>query len=640
MPLEKPKNMLNSPATSNSSIVARTDRAFNNVPRLAGTSLGSSSPLLASNRTPKSSPNGSDATPMKTFLGSNITPRSGPRKTRVNTASPNSERTPDGIARNAKAAPTLRPIEKKFEAPRGSVVLGLRCAGSDTTNRAGGIFSNAANPPLLHRGSSQEVNNRAKVGTRGSSPKFFHADEIKKDLPTKSTSQYTELSSRPRSVISADGLDDIGIDEVSNTASPTEQMQPKFFYANGMPEKQATTVRSRSIVESVNSARPSPKQSTFPPYPHGSSQRAASPLKHDGVVDILREGSVSTRRISSASSSAPNHMHGNSAMPLTSPTETGRRYSLRAATVPIVGHNKANSVSSLDPKTTNKLQTTSTPKTPTFLRPLSVNLGRPITPPEKQEGFKENLNGLPSPNPQSPQPIQQSPSRSLPVEGNLEQLNALAANARRERKVLDLEISNSSLLAINRTLEREMRKQTAELRRYRRLTSAGRISIAPSRRSTSSRPSESSDLDGIESDFEDQDFEISSEGENSSRSNDLSTSPGVRDAHTQWQRSEAKKRLQLDISKHQELLLDSQRMNQSIKRCLGWTEDLIKEGQRALAYQVKVDNDVRGRVLTPEEAEGVTSRGRALLSPALEHGGDPWAHFGAGIQADSAIEVE
>ncbi len=47
-------------------------------------------------------------------------------------------------------------------------------------------------------------------------------------------------------------------------------------------------------------------------------------------------------------------------------------------------------------------------------------------------------------------------------------------------------------------------------------------------------------------------------------------------------------RLQLDLSKHQQLLIDSQKMNQSLKRCLGWTEELIKEGKRALEYQVRV----------------------------------------------------
>ncbi|KAK9470082.1 uncharacterized protein V1510DRAFT_424060, partial [Dipodascopsis tothii] len=41
-------------------------------------------------------------------------------------------------------------------------------------------------------------------------------------------------------------------------------------------------------------------------------------------------------------------------------------------------------------------------------------------------------------------------------------------NARFNRKILDLEISNTSLLAINRTLEREMRAQNRELRALRK----------------------------------------------------------------------------------------------------------------------------------------------------------------------------
>jgi hypothetical protein len=59
-------------------------------------------------------------------------------------------------------------------------------------------------------------------------------------------------------------------------------------------------------------------------------------------------------------------------------------------------------------------------------------------------------------------------------------LAAAAANARRERKVLDLEISNSSLLAINRQLEREVRRQKTEIRRFRRLSRAGRLTSSGS----------------------------------------------------------------------------------------------------------------------------------------------------------------
>lgn len=72
------------------------------------------------------------------------------------------------------------------------------------------------------------------------------------------------------------------------------------------------------------------------------------------------------------------------------------------------------------------------------------------------------------------------------------------------------------------------------------------------------------------------------------------------------------KRLQLDLTKHRELLVDSQKMNQSLKRCLDWTEELIKDGKKALAYQVR-PSDVRlgGRVLTAEAED----ERKTLLSP-------------------------
>lgn len=88
------------------------------------------------------------------------------------------------------------------------------------------------------------------------------------------------------------------------------------------------------------------------------------------------------------------------------------------------------------------------------------------------------------------------------------------------------------------------------------------------------------------------------------------------------QRAKDEKRLMLDLSRHRQLLIDSEKMSQSIRRCLGWTEDLIKEGQKALNYQVKVsDVQLGGRVLTSEDVgEGeVEEVGRdtrkGLLSP-------------------------
>lgn len=215
-------------------------------------------------------------------------------------------------------------------------------------------------------------------------------------------------------------------------------------------------------------------------------------------------------------------------------------------------------------------------------------------------------------------PVPQSPSKS---EGPGAPANDMALNARTERKILDLEISNSSLLAINRTLEREMRKQNAELRRYRRLSRSGRISMAPSMRSvsgtalsvTSEVDEGTSELSSIrsqdESDFSDEDS-VADEGV---------MSPQSLAEHDAKHRAQDEKRLLLDVARHQELLVDSQKMNQSLKRCLGWTEELIREGRRALEYNVHVqDVEIGGRVLSPDELGELGESNQGLLSPSTE----------------------
>lgn len=201
----------------------------------------------------------------------------------------------------------------------------------------------------------------------------------------------------------------------------------------------------------------------------------------------------------------------------------------------------------------------------------------------------------------------QSPTKSM---HSNDAVSELVANARRERKVQDLEITNASLEAINRTLERQLRKQTAELRRYRRLSRSGRFSTAASSRVTSAamtdpavdlsdlseedRTEPADDLDSLhESDF--------SSDEVDSDDGDSFTSPS---AKMDARRKRDEMRLQLDLTKHQELLIDSQKMNHSIKRCLDWTEVLIKEGNKALAYSVRVsDVELGGRVLSPPDED-------------------------------------
>lgn len=197
----------------------------------------------------------------------------------------------------------------------------------------------------------------------------------------------------------------------------------------------------------------------------------------------------------------------------------------------------------------------------------------------------------------------------LKAGGNIERMNELAAEARRERKVMDLEITNSSLAAINRTLEREMRKQKAELQRYRRLSRSGRLSIIPGstkpkklRQSLLSALSELGEEDeDMDEDEEDSDDEEEGLDEDEGEEELSPAAQAVSDAKHKKRDEE---RLALDLSKHQQLLVDSQKMNQSLKKCLGWTEELIKDGKKALAYKVNAE-DVKlgGRILVDDDHE-------------------------------------
>lgn len=185
----------------------------------------------------------------------------------------------------------------------------------------------------------------------------------------------------------------------------------------------------------------------------------------------------------------------------------------------------------------------------------------------------------------------------------------LAADARRERKVLDLEISNSSLLAINASLEREVRRQKAELKRFRRLSRAGRFSMAsndlPRRKSdglstlgeVDSENDEDDDLSAAGLGDDQDDLSDSEEGSLLSGGEPLS--PGSQSHKEQDRLAKDEKRLQVDLARHKELLVQSQAMNQSIKRCTYATEEMLREGKAALQYHVRVsDVKLGGRILS------------------------------------------
>lgn len=99
-----------------------------------------------------------------------------------------------------------------------------------------------------------------------------------------------------------------------------------------------------------------------------------------------------------------------------------------------------------------------------------------------------------------------------------------------------------------------------------------------------------------------EDPEEESLSDTDSASSDVSASVlAERDAK---HRPRDEERLKLDLSKHQQMLIDSQKINQSIKRCMDWTEELIKDGKKALEYKVRVsDVQLGGRVLDPLDEE-------------------------------------
>lgn len=252
------------------------------------------------------------------------------------------------------------------------------------------------------------------------------------------------------------------------------------------------------------------------------------------------------------------------------------------------------------------------------------------------------------------------PGMQSPIKAghSLERMNELATNARRERKVLDLEITNSSLAAINRTLEREMRKQTAELRRYRRLSRSGRLSIATSAsiRTSNALSDINDDEEEQRSDMSEEESEETTDFDSSEEESfdDGSLDPAALAASDLRHRKKDEKRLQLDLSKHQQLLIDSQKMNESLKRCLGWTEGLIAEGKKALEYSVRVsDVELGGRVLIAEDADEnvpATERGGGALLPhaAADEDSPLWdtaedkdvGYRGVDLDLDPAVQSE
>ncbi|KAH6615437.1 hypothetical protein B0J18DRAFT_279987 [Chaetomium sp. MPI-SDFR-AT-0129] len=533
--------------------------------------------------------------PGSAFLNANVTPRSGPRQNRVDGANTTPSSTPN--------ADRPDPMEMH---------PGLVAAGVDDTQRGPTV---ALNPAL-------EIGSRPR---QDQDSKFFYASDAQ-----KSTTQPVA------------------------TTRPIPQHQPKsstFFYANGntLPERQNQNAPPRPF--SPPSTAPSPQESISSKFVYANGTPGLQPPAKIGPSAKRGSGSVvSTAPIITNGKQQANAPRG--LPPLKSPQQVGSS----ASTPALVSPRSPTSTVNPHRLSLGKIvmeQPSSRPPSQTFSKSVTV-----VDPPANTRRISSHgsfpsaqSSGSTSPSlpptsgpalPSSPvatgfasllqaaedfaeteteedQPESLSSPAKTPQDDPVKEL---VANARRERKVQDLQITNASLEAINRTLERQLRKQTAEIRRYQRLSRSGYLNTSSMNKQTPSEPATDGaeqaqagagldDLLGEESGSETGEVEAElerldepdEEDESSGSEDSGEVDPATAERRHEKRRQE-ERRLDVDLSKHQQLLVDSQKINQSLKKCLGWTEELIKEGKRALEYKVRVsDVELGGRVLAPEEIE-------------------------------------
>ncbi|KAF2007306.1 hypothetical protein P154DRAFT_420128 [Amniculicola lignicola CBS 123094] len=512
------------------------------------------------------------STPVKAFLSSNITPRSSSRKSRVGL--PSAQSTPSGT-------PT-----------------GPRPHTSNFYNGAPSDGAAVRDPsPMFFHASDVRPQDKAPAPPPKKAPAFFYANGQQDE------SRKAQVPSPPLSSVGSSLPDSkfFHVDSVSEARSGSPTHNPPI----ASPSPEPTSLAN--AMQKAPSLRPhSPSKDNWPP----SYRKAPS--------QPIRPGSQN--RPSALSINSGGGIASASHSPTTSPAQDSlrRRSSLTSAVR--FGHSKSASLSSID--SASSLKKVTSGELPYIVPSPLQNENRVPSSGSKLES------GVCTPNhpmdyiSAMPSPSIQSPTKEGSSQSALERMNELAANARRERKVLDLEISNSSLLAINRTLEKEMRKQKAEIRRLRRMSRVGRMSTDTAVTSDFEGFSaigidhiaDLSDMSELEEEpIPEEDPASSSE----SSVDEGAMSPDALAERDESHRMKDEKRLQIDLSKHHELLLDSQKMNQSLKKCTARVEELIKEGTKALAYQVR-PSDVRlgGRVLSSEEHIVADAReSRALLSP-------------------------
>lgn len=532
------------------------------------------------------------------LLSSNITPRSGKRQSRVNSASttpngtPNPERSADGWdhdGRSGVGAPSS-PLRGEFT-KRSSVTF------SSIPNEAKAQLRQDDPDAKFFYASDAKGNKQHQQAppvarpVLAKAPTFFHANGSAVDNNNKANHQPP------------------GSPAMTHTSSQ-DSLSGKFMYANGLPDlpksHPGSSSRPGSVISTTSRTAPTSR-------PRPGSQEISTTQRPMSPIRSVPQPSSAPPRNNSLASSANNRPQAASP-PALGPSPAMLR---RSSTVNSrKSHSRSSSMVSgslVMGEPTRHSWISSGPASPSIdaaLNPPPLTLASIIQAAEDlDDDPDETLSTVDDDKSETHSGVQ-SPTKST---HEAEPISDLVANARRERKVQDLQITNASLEAINRTLERELRKQTAELRRFKRLSRAGRLSLMESTQVPSETGSANggdeqevlSDLsEGEEPEDEPEEGDsLTDDDDTASDDGDLSASM-LEEKDEKYGRKD-EKRLQLDLTKHQQLLIDSQKINQSIKRCMDWTEELIKEGRKALEYSVRpYEVEIPGpRVLAPDADE-------------------------------------
>ena len=656
-----------------------------------GTGKKKNGPLTPITKTPTAAPTAA------TLLGGNITPRSSARRSRTDsnkstpTSTPTGAPTPGQTVAKERAAEIV-PHSITQEARSRRIM-------NDSSSSKSDIAVNRPKLQLLPSSSICSMASLAMSATATDNAKFFHASDASKGPSSpagrsrpglrKAATFFYANASRDRASPTPAGSISPALSAVEREAPPLS----KFCYVD---EAKST----RSIISPPPSLTSSPASSAFAsptqPFP---SLRPPSPLKENihlsyrkGVSQVIKP---SCHRLSAASlpafagQSTPTNEIGDGSKDSKDGDPKRRMSSPNSSAIRQATHVKRSSLSSID---------SGTPTKRVFQSDEAVHRENPLIGSgingialfsKVEPESNDNIERLREADGDSGKAQVQAGAKQLPLmspsiisaprEGDGRRASntqmsgpdmaELAANARRERKVLDLEISNSSLLAINRQLEREVRKQKVELRRFRRLSRAGHISLGrvPSSSSAAKRciscstaatnPDELDDeharsLDCKDSGWNEDGYSDTEddEDEEDTSASDLSSVTSMSKSHICGRLARDERRLRLDLTKHRELLIDSQKMNQGLRRCIDWTEELVRNGRRALDYKVRVsDVKLGGRVLrseddqqTDDEIEVVDSVEEDLEGKvaAVRDAVDQYADSGADFVDDVSASVD